>query len=117
MKILAERGCSFTTAAERKIAPVVIQKLSYIGLDHDTEHKSPAQNNKAKSYEPQTETSSLSALNVSTALKYYSSQIASVKDPAESTTLLSSTTRGVTLTSARICTAMSCRQVARSCSK
>ena len=47
--------------------------------------------------------------------KCCSSQVSPVKEPAESTSFLSK--RSVTLTSARICTPMSCRQVARSCSR
>ena len=53
---------------------------------------------------------SLSALNASAARKYCPGQILMVKRPAESSTLLSR--RSVTLTSARVCTLMSCRQAA-----
>ena len=43
MKILVERGYSFTVAARREIVWDAIEKLCYIGLDHDTELKSTAE--------------------------------------------------------------------------
>ena len=51
VKILTERGYSFTATAEREIVPGVIEKLSYIGLDYDTELKSIAEIDKKKTYQ------------------------------------------------------------------
>ena len=61
MKILTERGYSFTATAEREIVPGVNEKLTYIGLDYDTEPKSIAEIDKKRPTSSQTETSSLSA--------------------------------------------------------
>ena len=66
---LSEQGYSFTATAEREIVRDVKAKLCHVGVDYDTELKSTAEIDKDK-----TETS-LSALNVSIALKCYSSQV------------------------------------------
>ena len=42
MKILIERGYSFTTTKEKKIVRDVTEKLCYITSDYDTEFKSTA---------------------------------------------------------------------------
>jgi len=102
-------------SAEREIARDVKENPSYIGVDYDTELKSIAKFDKKKT--SKTETSSLSALDVSIALIYCTSQVSLTKRPTKSTTLLSRTSCIVTLTPAKICTTMSCSQVARPFSK
>ena len=50
MKILTERGFSFTATAEREIVSDVIENLSYIGLDYETEFTSIAEIDKKKTF-------------------------------------------------------------------
>ena len=50
MKILTQRGYSFTATAEKEIVPVVKEILCYMRLDYDTELKSTAEIDKDKTY-------------------------------------------------------------------
>ena len=104
VKFLIERRYSFTTTAEREIGRDVKEKFCYMAFDYDTELKSTAESSD-KNQTCELPDRNMSAPGVSVAWKCCS------------TTLLSSTSRSVTLTPARNCTPMSCRQVARPFSK
>ena len=76
MKILTEHEYSFTTTEERKIVRDVKEKLCYIAFDYDTKLK----------------LTGTSSDNDMTYVLPDGSQISLVKEPVESTTLLSRAT-------------------------
>jgi len=101
MKILTERGYSFTAAAEREIGRGVKEKLCYIAFDYDTELKSTAEcSDKKQTHMLSDGDIIIVAPNVSVTRKCCSSLVSPIKRPAESTALLF---RSVTWTSAGQC--------------
>ena len=92
---------SFTTTSERAIARDFKENLTYIGLDHDTEHKSMAEFDKKKTYGlldrdiisvgagrfHRIKNSITVTPNISEAWKCCSSQVSLAKKPVVSTTL------------------------------
>ena len=97
--------------AEREIAREVKENLRYSGANYDNELKSTAESTRRKSMSSQTEISSLSALNVSIALKcgqpgFTGKEASGIHDTSFRCFMKSDS-----------CTPMSCRQVARPCSR
>ena len=115
VKILTQPECSFIGSAEGEIAPDVKQILCFMRLENDTEHKSTAPINKEKTYvlpniitvvelkstadSDNEKTYELPDGNISTVgaerfrwSKCCSNQISLLKEPVESTTLLSRAT-------------------------
>ena len=113
-KNLTDRGYSFAVSAEREIARDIKENLCYTGVDYDIELKS-TDNEKI------CDLPDGNIITVGTKFprctEVFSSQVSLAKKPADSSTLLSRTSRSVTCTSAKSGTPLSWCQVARPFSK
>ena len=90
---LTERGYSFTASAEREIARDVIENRSYNGLNYDTELKSISEFPKKKTYAlPDRNIISVGAGRFHCFEIWFQPNFSLVKEPLESTTLLSTAT-------------------------
>ena len=91
MKILTERGYSFTTTAEREIVRDVKEKLSYIAPDYDTETTEASESSDKEKTDELLDGNIITVRrNDSVALRCCSKPVSSAKRRVESTILLSS---------------------------